>query len=548
MSKLITQELGMAEAVKRITNDGILGSVMAIIFVTEYLALGNTAVRALGSPQLLAEGGSRSLVAVIVAVLFGVLFSRLHNNLTGPRITPIIIFGLLLDHVRTIDVVAHQGAMGILAFAGGMLAVSGACQVLMALLKKAQWVNSWISAPLLGAILFAGALSTVVSSTTKLLSCGPDGVLSALVIAATVVITSQVVRGIASASKPQVAALGVPLGMIVGSALYYIWWQLAAGHGLCKGVGVPASTAAQILKPGMPSQVWEIFLNPLVLAWLVLGGITVGLFSMIDTLTTVSALEETEFQGAHIDLNRELMVTGAANIVCGALMLMPVAVSLSRSQPTMKAAKGQRIAQIFHVLTLMVILFFAMPLAAKIPVAVLAGCMVTIALDMINRDTRTLFGLSLKSVEQVPAIGGGLVIFIAVITASLVSGQVFIGFLVGFAMTLLAYFRTAHRGKWHMELKDDKLTITVTGALLFRHAPQFLREAKGQLHQVTHLAEVHLDISGLNRIDFHAANALATVVTMAQASGTPTTVNGLDARRSGGDILKVCMPENLIRR
>jgi SulP family sulfate permease len=82
------------------------------------------------------------------------------------------------------------------------------------------------------------------------------------------------------------------------------------------------------------------------------------------------------------DPNQELMAQGIANFVTPLFGGIPATGTIARTVTNVKSGAASPIAGIIHALTLLAILLIAAPLAAHIPLAVLAAILMLVALNM----------------------------------------------------------------------------------------------------------------------------------------------------------------------
>ncbi len=111
-------------------------------------------------------------------------------------------------------------------------------------------------------------------------------------------------------------------------------------------------------------------------------GFTLSILGMIDTLLT-SIVSDSITSTKHKP-NKELVGQGIGNIVCGLFGAIPGAGATMRTVINIKSGGTNRSSGMFHgIILLFVVLFFA-PLASKIPIAILAGILIKVGVDILD--------------------------------------------------------------------------------------------------------------------------------------------------------------------
>jgi SulP family sulfate permease len=108
--------------------------------------------------------------------------------------------------------------------------------------------------------------------------------------------------------------------------------------------------------------------------------ITVALLGAIESL--LSATVADRMTGTRHDPNMELIAQGVANICSPLFGGLPATGAIARTATNIRAGARTPVAGIIHALTLLMILLFAAPLAARVPLAVLAGMLFVVAYNM----------------------------------------------------------------------------------------------------------------------------------------------------------------------
>jgi len=114
---------------------------------------------------------------------------------------------------------------------------------------------------------------------------------------------------------------------------------------------------------------------------LVTPTLTIALLGAIESLLCARVADQLSGQPRH-DPNQELMAQGIANIVTPFFGGMPATGTIARTVTNIRSGGSSPIAGIVHAVTLMVVVLLAAPLARHVPLAVLAGILVFVGLNM----------------------------------------------------------------------------------------------------------------------------------------------------------------------
>lgn len=101
--------------------------------------------------------------------------------------------------------------------------------------------------------------------------------------------------------------------------------------------------------------------------------------------------------GKKHDPDRELFGQGMGNIAAGLFGGLPSTAALARTAVNVRSGGRTRLAAIIHGLVLLLIILFLAPLASRIPLAVLGGILMVVAVRMVEREAFQLIVRSTKS-------------------------------------------------------------------------------------------------------------------------------------------------------
>jgi sulfate permease, SulP family len=134
---------------------------------------------------------------------------------------------------------------------------------------------------------------------------------------------------------------------------------------------------------GVPSGLPDIHLPSIqwtLLPDLLVPAMTVAMLGAIESL--LSATVADRMMGTRHNPNVELIGQGVANIFSPLVGGLPATGAIARTATNIRSGAKTPVAGMIHALTLLLILLFAAPLAAQVPLAVLAGLLFVVAYNM----------------------------------------------------------------------------------------------------------------------------------------------------------------------
>jgi SulP family sulfate permease len=216
------------------------------------------------------------------------------------------------------------------------------------------------------------------------------------------------------------------------------------------------------------------------------------------------------------DPNRELFGQGLANLASACFGGMPATGAIARTAVNARAGARTRVSAIVHSVVLILVVFLAGSLVAKIPLAALAGVLMVTAVRMVDVG-------NVRAVLRATRSDAVVLILTACATIALdliVAVEIGIAVAAFFALCNVARTATATRDGGAPDpeldadaevalLRDHVLVYRLDGALFFGAAQRFLRE----LTAVTGVRVVILRLADLQVLDATGAQALGEIVT-----------------------------------
>ncbi len=194
----------------------------------------------------------------------------------------------------------------------------------------------------------------------------------------------------ANLDQTSLASLGLGLGSLATILLFNRYVKHVPGYIAALFIGTAVSLAVGLdvetigsrfggIPSGMPDFHVPQFSPRLALS-LLSPALTVAMLGAIESL--LSAVVADRMGNGRHNPNTELFAQGVANIVSPLFGGLPATGALARTATNIRAGAETPVAGIIHSLTLLAVLLFAAPLAALIPLPVLAAILFVVAWNM----------------------------------------------------------------------------------------------------------------------------------------------------------------------
>src|SRR5690606_28741037 len=133
-------------------------------------------------------------------------------------------------------------------------------------------------------------------------------------------------------------------------------------------------------------------------AWVDLAraALAIAVLSALESLLSAVVADGMTVGDKH-DPDRELVGQGLGNIAAGLFGGLPATAALARTAVNVRSGARTRLAAMFHALTLLLVILFLAPLASRIPLAVLGGILMVVALRMVEARASRMILRSTKS-------------------------------------------------------------------------------------------------------------------------------------------------------
>ena len=287
--------------------------------------------------------------------------------------------------------------------------------------------------------------------------------------------------------------------------------------------GIPRGLPLPSLPDMSPERIWAVLPN----------AITFTLLGSIESL--LSAVVADGMTGRRHRSNCELVAQGAANIGSALFGGICVTGTIARTVTNVRAGARGPVAGMLHSLFLLAFMLVAAPLASYIPLAALAGVLVVVAWNMVEKHAVRTLLLSSKGDALVLSVT-----FLLTIFRGLTEGIV-VGFALGAALFIGRMAETTGSGSTMMPVPRDRADSdgdsydpalsANPGVVVYRISGAFFFGAASRVGAaLDRIADRYrvmvIDFSAVPLLDSTGANVLASVVARAERAGARVIISG----------------------
>ncbi len=199
---------------------------------------------------------------------------------------------------------------------------------------------------------------------------------------------------------------------------------------------------------------------------LIMGGFIIAFLGLMQSAVIARAMAVRS--GQHVDIDQEVIGQGLSNIAGSFLTCFPSCGSFNRSASNIDMGGRTPLVGIVSAIVLALLVVFASPVIAQMPLSVMAGILFLVGAALIKvKDIRTL--LSVRGEARISFL---LVCF------TTVYGGLQWGVLLGIAVSIIAYMRAVSRPEFDVlfeneaeqympEGVDDATVVQLSGSLFF---------------------------------------------------------------------------------
>jgi MFS superfamily sulfate permease-like transporter len=538
----------------RLRGESAGGLASAIPGLVHALTLGVLAFAPLG-PEHVDAGIRAGFAAVVFGGIAAALLSGTPLPATGPRASPSLI---LAGFTATLAADSGLGTAQAFALIALCTAASGVLQIAFGALRLGTLVK-FVPYPVLGGFLLGVAILIALSQLPYVLGVAPGALRGAVSAWLPAVQPMSVAVSLATAAliwiigwrwKRLPAAL---LGLLAGTAAYY---ALRGALGDAASIPVIGPLPGGLLLPAAAGDIVGLVGSPAFarhLPALAATATVLAIIGSLDSLLAAAAIDATA--NTRHRANRELVAQGVANIVSALFGGVPVALSPTRAIPAWRAGGRTRAIGFIAAGLLAAALLVGSGALALLPLAVLAGVMLTVAWGLVDAWTRSLVrriaagsrDRALLWSAAVVALVAGITVFVSFVVA--VSAGVFLSMALFIAAMNRSLVRAVQNGaarpsrriygpEEERVLADARRAITVVeleGALFFGSAERLGAEVEPLAGTARFVV---LDLQRVTTIDATGAIALEQLSKRLDAAGACLLLAGVTPQgRHGGELV-----------
>lgn len=332
------------------------------------------------------------------------------------------------------------------------------------------------------------------------------------------------------------------IGLMVGTVIYYGIGALGGFAGLGPLIG-KISTAwpepkvyLNLLQTWNGRQVWAI------LPYILIPGVMLGLLGSLESLLTCVASDHQT--GNRHNSNRELIAQGIGNIVASFFGSIFAAGSVPRTMANFRAGGRTSLSGMMTSVIILLVIMGLGHLVGKIPLAVIAGIIISVAIKMVDKETINIVTKLFAAVRQqrrIPVKQESDILFdllislaVAVITICInLIIAVGIGIVIASLLSISKMGRSIIRRKYHgnqvhskkarpgihttsLEREGGKIVVfELQGPLFFGSAEILAKEVERTWEKADYCI---LDMKRVNDIDSTGAGIILNIISSAAKS------------------------------
>ncbi len=527
----------------------------AMIGLPYTIGLGIVAFAPLG-PAFAAEGALAGVLGAVCIGLLVPLFGGTKAMISGPRVTAALVIAATLAEA-TATGSPFQGRIAVAAVFA-MLALAGLFQMGLGLLRVGVLIR-YVPYPVVAGIITGSGILLILGQIRALLAIpGGTGWFDALargvapplgallVAAATVAVAWTVPR-----RWPRLP--GVFLALAMGLALHHAF-ALAFGPaafgdsiGAIEGMDRALfATAGESWAAWIGDGVWtETVLAHPAVGTLLVGALSVAALATLDTLLAVQFADSLTLD--RTDANREIAIHGLVNTLMALGGGLTGAGSPSRTVASYNAGARTRLASITGAVVMLVLVLVFPGALAYLPASVVAGILVVVGLELIDKwtvaRTRDLVVSGWQNQPGIVAEIGIVLIVAAIAVAQGLVAALGLGTLIAVVVMVgrlsRSLVRRMYRGAHiHSRRQRDRRSLEILEreggqiAILELEGPIFFHSADHLESVVERLTAegvryVVLDMKRVTEVDVTGARTVEHLVRRAARSGASVFVGGL---------------------
>jgi SulP family sulfate permease len=247
---------------------------------------------------------------------------------------------------------------------------------------------------------------------------------------------------------------------------------------------------------------------------------TLAVVGLLESMMTASIIDD--LTDTSSDKNRECVGQGVANIAAGCVGGMAGCAMIGQSVINVKSGGRGRLSTLTAGVALLLMVVFAGPWVAQIPMAALVAVMIMVSIG-------TFSWASIRDLHAHPTSSS--IVMLATVVVVVFTHDLAKGVLVGVLLSALFFARKVGRVLKVVSRSADEgrmRSYTVTGQVFFASAESFINAF--DFREV--IERVCIDVSGAHFWDLTAVGALDKVVLKFRRDGTEVEIIGLNEASS----------------
>ncbi len=443
-------------------------------------------------------GASAGLYGAIILGFMAALFGGTPTQISGPTGPMTVMIAAA--------VVSLNGDPGMIA---ATILLAGLFQMLFGFVKIGRFVR-YIPYPVISGFMSGIGVIIILLQINPLLGAASDS--SVLHVLTTLPHT------LADTHLPSLLLAVSALAIVLFTPASVSRWlpspliALAVLTTLSAMLGLPVATIGDI-PSGLPELVIPGFSFDQIKVIVPLA-FTLALLGTIDSLLT-SIVADSLTQTRH-NPDRELIGQGIGNALCSLIGAVPGAGATMRTVINIKSGGTGRLSGMVHAVVLLAIVLFLAPLAASIPLSVLAGILIKVGIDILDYRFLKIWRESPRHDLAIMGAVFFVTVFIDLITAVLL-GVLLASLSIVYRITQATHIdlvstRSRERS---LELPDDVRIIRVEGAFFFGSSSAF----ESQVNRALDIRTMIIDIKSVPFLDITAIFTLKDLLANLRHAG-----------------------------
>jgi SulP family sulfate permease len=246
------------------------------------------------------------------------------------------------------------------------------------------------------------------------------------------------------------------------------------------------------------------------------GALAIALLGLMEAVSSAKAIAGRTHQ--QLNINQEFIGQGLANVAASLFSGYPVSGSFTRSALNFRTGGKTPMSGVFSGIAVAVVLLIAAPLAAVLPVAALAGVLVVVAYEMVDKE-----GI-MRAMRATRADGSVLLVTFLSTLFLQVEFAIYVGVLLSIGLHLA---KTAHPRIYSNvpDLQTGKMVgtargriccqmdvVRIEGSIFFGSATFVLEDLRRRLKNHPRMANLLIRMHDVNILDASGVHALEIVL------------------------------------